>query len=155
MDKKQGRPTTYTPELANYVCHMIATHACGMGKLTEMYEEFPHKSTIYSWFYKHESFNNQYLEARRLQANVLADSMLDLPQNISRFEDKDGVQRIDSGILGQAKLSMEVLKWHASKMAPKIYGDKYVEDLRADNERVKRELEELRSQLDAKNIKDY
>lgn len=119
-----GRPTTYTPELASFVCKMIATHGCGLNKLTKMYEDFPHKSTIYGWLYEHSEFTNQYLEARRLQATVLADSMLDISEDINTFEDKEGVERIDSGILGRSKLNYEILKWHASKMAPKIFGDK-------------------------------
>lgn len=150
-----GRPTTYTPELAEFICKMIATHACGIKKLTAMYEDFPHSSTIYAWLYDHKEFSSLYLEARRLQATVLADSMLDIPDNISVFEDKDGNERIDSGILGKAKLNYEILKWHAAKMAPKIFGDKHVEDLQADNERVKQELQEVKERLDADNRKDY
>ena len=119
-----GRPTTYTPELAKYVCDIIATHACGLNKLTKMYEKFPDKSTIYAWMHANEQFSNQYLVARQKQATVLADSMLDIVNEIPTLEDKEGNERIDSGMLGKAKLEYEVLKWHASKMAPKIYGDK-------------------------------
>jgi hypothetical protein len=117
-----GRPTTYTPELANFVCQMIATHACGLNKLEKMYEQFPHKSTIYGWMYEHKEFSNLYLEARKAQAAVLADSMLDIAERIPTFEDKEGNEKIDAGMLGKAKLDYEILKWHASKMAPKIFG---------------------------------
>jgi len=119
-----GRPTNYTPELAEYVCNIISTHACGLNKLKKMYKNFPDKSTIYAWMHTHEEFSNQYLVARQKQATVLADSMLDISDEIPVIEDKDGNERIDSGMLGKAKLNYEILKWHASKMAPKIYGDK-------------------------------
>lgn len=143
-----GRPTTYTPELAKYVCEMIATHACGLNKLTKMYEMFPDKSTVYAWMHAHSEFSNQYLEARKSQAAVLADSMLDISENIPVFEDDKGVERIDSGMLGKAKLDYEVLKWHASKMAPKIFGDRQqVEQVTTENDELKKELADLRAKL--------
>ena len=151
-----GRPSTYTPELAKYVCDMIATHACGLNKLTKMYENFPDKSTIYAWIKAHSEFSNQYLEARRLQALVLADSMLDIADNIPIFEDEKGVQRIDSGMLGKAKVDFEVLRWHSSKMAPKIFGDKQqVEQVTTENDQLKSELAELRAKLAEKAKSEY
>ena len=151
-----GRPTTYTPELANYVCNMIGTNACGLNKLTKMYEEFPDKSTIYAWIRAHSEFSNQYLEARRLQALVLADSMLDIADEIPVFEDDKGIERIDSGMLGRAKIDFEVLKWHASKMAPKIFGDKQqVEQVTTENDELKKELAELRAKLAEKAKSEY
>lgn len=122
-----GRPTTYTPELAAYVCEIIATHPHGLKKLAKMYEKFPYHDTIYGWMYRQPNFTSQYLEAKRLQASVLADSMLDMPDEIPTMQDQYGHERIDAGILGRAKLEYEIKKWHASKLAPKVYGDKAVE----------------------------
>jgi hypothetical protein len=151
-----GRPTTYTPELAKYVCKIIATHSCGLKKLTKMYERFPSQSTIYDWIYDYPEFSGQYLDARRLQAAVLADSMLDIPDEIPVFEDKEGIERIDSGMLGRAKLDCEILKWHASKMAPKIFGDKQqVEQVTTENDQLKAELAELRAKLADKSKAEY
>ena len=119
-----GRPTTYSTEMASYVCKIIATHGYGLKKLERMYEQFPHSSTIYAWLYDHPEFSSQYFDARRAQAAVLAEKMLDLAEEIPTLEDKEGNERIDSGMLGRAKLEMEILKWHASKMAPRMFGDK-------------------------------
>lgn len=124
-----GRPTTYTPELATYVCKMIATHECGLRKLQRMYEDFPHPSTIYAWIFDHKEFSEQYFNARRSQAAVLADSMLDLSEEIPTYEDQYGNERIDSGMLGKAKLDYEIRKWHAAKMAPRMFGDSQHNDV--------------------------
>ena len=124
-----GRPTSYNEELANFVCKMIATHSCGLKKLEKMYADFPSSATIYAWLYDFPEFSTRYFEARRAQAAVLADSMLDLPAEIQTFEDKEGNERIDAGILGKAKLEYEIIKWHASKMAPRIFGDKKQEEV--------------------------
>jgi hypothetical protein len=120
---KTGRPTDYSPELAAKICHIISTHPNGLGKLQKMYDFMPDKSTIFLWIQKYPEFSNQYFTARKYQAHVIADSILDIPTEINTFDDKDGVERIDSGILGRAKFDMECRKWHASKLEPKIYGD--------------------------------
>lgn len=151
-----GRPTSYTPELAAYVCKIIATHPHGMKKLEKMYKEFPNSSTIYGWIFDFPEFSSQYLDAKRIQSNVLAESMLELPEEIPVMEDQFGHERIDSGILGRAKLEYEIKKWHASKMAPKIWGDaKQVEELQNQNAQYLQELKNLREKLDAKNKKEY
>jgi hypothetical protein len=124
----QGRPTTYTPELAAYVCEMIATHTCGLKKLTKMYEKFPSQSTLYAWMTYEPSFSGQYFEAKRLQANYLADSLLDMPDDLPTYIDEKGVERIDPGMLGREKLRYQINVWHASKLAPKVYGDKKQEE---------------------------
>ena len=154
---KLGRPSTYTPELAAKICLAIATHDCSIKKLHAKYDWFPDCSTIYNWLYIHgEIFSTHYFEARKAQSSLLADSMLDLEKNIPTFLDEKGNERIDYGMLGRAKLSYEIKKWHAAKMAPKIWGEqKQVEDLQADKERLRQELEELRAQLDAKNKKEF
>lgn len=151
-----ARPSDYTSELANYICNIIATHPHGLEKLARMYPQMPEKKTIYSWIHKFPEFCSLYFDARKTQASVLADSALDLTDNIQEYEDKDGVLRIDSGILGKAKLQFQISVWHASKLAPKIYGDqKQVEELRGENDRVKAELADLRSKLDKVNVSDY
>lgn len=129
-----GRPTTYTPELASYVCEMIATHTCGLKKLTKMYERFPSQSTIYAWMTYDPNFSGQYFEAKRRQADFLADSMLDMAEDLPTYVDEKGVERIDPGMLGREKLRYQINVWHASKLAPKVYGDKVqTEAINADN----------------------
>ncbi len=151
-----GRPTSYTPELGAYICKIIATHPHGLNKLCQMYPAMPGKSTIYEWIGIFKEFSELYFEARKIQASVLADYALDLTDNIPEYEDKDGVTRIDSGILGKAKLQFQISAWHAAKMAPKIYGDqKQVEELKGENDRVKAELAELRAKLDKVNLSEY
>lgn len=149
-----GRPTTYTPELGQYVCDIISTHACGLNKLTKMYERFPDKSTIYAWMHANSEFSNQYLIARQKQATVLADAMLDIVEQIPTLEDKEGNERIDSGMLGKAKLEYEVLKWHASKMAPKIYGDKKIDDDKASLSETLTKIQSMVNEFNKTNESD-
>lgn len=153
--KPNGRPCMYTKELGDRICNLIATNACGLSRLTKEYG-LPDKQTIFNWIQTIPEFLDQYLTARKFQSHVIADEIIDMAPNISTFEDKEGVERIDSGILGRAKFDFEAKKWHASKLEPKIYGDnKQVEDLKNANERVIEELAALKSRLDKENIKEY
>lgn len=154
---KTGRPSLYTDELADKICAAIATHDCSLDKLKAKFDWFPDPTTVYHWLFIHrDRFSPKYYEARKAQSSVLADSMLDLDANIPTFHDEKGVERIDAGMVGRAKLSCDIRKWHASKMAPKIWGDhKQIEDLQADKERLRQELLDLRKQLDEKNKKEF
>lgn len=153
---KVGAPTLYNDDLAEKICEVIATHSIGLMKMHEMYDFFPEPNTIYRWIRKYPEFYSQYLHARRQQAHVMAEYICEIDTNIPVYTDKEGVERIDSGMLGRAKLSYETKKWHASKMEPLIYGDqKYTDDLLSKNNALLEECKVLKQQLDEKNKKDY
>lgn len=150
-----GRPTDYTPEYGKYICDLIATHPYGLKRIAKEYG-IPDRQTIYNWARKYPEFFDMYLEARRFQAHGMFDSLLDLPDEIETYEDKEGNNRIDSGILGREKLRFESIKHQTARLEPTMYGDaKQIESLQQDNERYRQELLELRAKLDAQNKKEY
>jgi hypothetical protein len=154
-----GRPTIYTPELANRICELTAINTCGLSKLCEQYPELPCKETINVWRWHKNDFSDQYAKAKMRQAEIMAESFEDVNDELVNFQYNDresGATKIDGGIVAQARLLIDTRKWTASKLAPKIYGDKKeIEQLTADNERVKAELAELRAKLDEKNRSEY
>ena len=121
--KKTGRPSDYNEEVAKMVCETISTHPYGLKKLEKMYSGFPERTVIFRWLLHFPIFHNQYLEAKRIQSHLLADEAIDMANDVQTYEDKDGVERIDAGILGRAKFNFECKRWHASKLEPKVYGD--------------------------------
>jgi regulator of replication initiation timing len=53
-------------------------------------------------------------------------------------------------------LKVDSIKWQASKLAPKIYGDKQiVETVTTENDQLKQELSELRAKLAEKAKSEY
>nr|WP_247997002.1 hypothetical protein [Brucella tritici] len=76
----------------------------------------PDKSTVFRWLSKHEVFRDQYARAQEDRTAAMAEELLD----IADFEDKEDAQR--------AKLRIDTRKWLMSKMAPKKYGDKVVNE---------------------------
>lgn len=124
MKSQQGRPSIYTEELAAKICAVIATDPISTKRLSKKYDFFPDDTTIYAWRHDHASFSRQYDQAKSKQSEILAEEMEDLANEIPTFIDKDGIERVDSGRVAKQKLIIDTRKWMASKLAPKLYGDK-------------------------------
>lgn len=153
-----GRPSIYTEELANRICHLVAINPIGLPKLCAKYDELPDPDTIRSWRWSKPQFSAKYNEAKRFQSEIMAESIEDISDEVveKMYEDEEGVTRVDSGIVSLAKLKVDSRKWTASKLAPKIYGDRQIiEQTTAENETLKAELAALKKELDAKNAKEF
>ena len=152
-----GRPTTYTPELADRICELVATNTCGIDTLTATYPEFPDEAVIRLWRFKNESFSRKYAQAKMFQAELLAEQIHKISNSPIMYHDAEGNERVDSGSVALARLRVDSIKWHASKLAPKIYGDRQTIETttNTDNEKLKEELSILRSRLDEKSKCDY
>ena len=122
--KKVGRPTDYNQELANLICERVATHAIGLKRLCGMFDDMPCEDTINQWRFKFQDFSVQYALAKVHQAELLADSMHDLANEISTYQDSDGNTRIDSGSVNAQRLKIDTIKFTVSKLLPKVYGNK-------------------------------
>ncbi len=103
-----GRPSEYTQEVADTICECLAL-GMSLRKICEQ-EGMPSKSTVFNWLGIHPLFLDQYRRARELQAETHVDDIIDIA---------DGAT--DSGL---AKVRIDARKWHASKIAPKKYGDR-------------------------------
>ncbi len=152
-----GRPTKYTAELAAKICEVIATNPVGYRTLEKIFPEMPHYSTLLAWRRSNSEFSEQYLNAKRFQAEIMVEEIDDMiPPEVRYYIDDKGQERIDSPSAALVIAKINNRKWTASKLAPKLYGDqKQVEELSSQNEQLKKELMELRARLDAENKKDY
>ena len=105
--KKIGRPEKYAPEKAREICQLIEN---GM-TLTAICQlpDMPHISTIYDWQDSHPEFSESYSRARIRQADSIASRAID-----------EALNSHDAPI---GRLRMDALRWYASKLAPKKYGD--------------------------------
>jgi hypothetical protein len=153
-----GRPSLYTDELANRICEIVAINPCGLPTLCKQFDELPTPDTIRRWRWDKPEFSAKYTEAKRFQAEIMVESLEEITQNLEqyKYEDKDGAIRLDAGLIGHARLITDTRKWTASKLAPKIYGDRQeVEALSSENAQIKEELKALRAQLAEQNKAEY
>ena len=121
-----GRPSKYTPELAQLILDRISTCTVGLNKLCKMFDDMPNPDTIYEWRHKYDDFSERYLNSRRKQAHFLAEQTKDIAEQTLDFvfEDEKGATRIDSGIVAMQKFRMTANTWLASRIDPANYGDK-------------------------------
>lgn len=119
-----GRPTIYSEELADRICELVATNTDGLPKLCAAHDWMPHEDTIKVWRFRNLNFSAKYTEAKRFQAELMAEQVKEIAAERAYYIDAEGNQRVDSGFIASQRLQADTVKWLASKLAPKIYGDR-------------------------------
>jgi len=115
--KKLGAPSSFTQELADEICHRIEKGETLRTIIQDSH--MPERRTIYSWLEVNEEFQRQYAHARLQQADNYFEQIVD--EAFSSHDAQIGRLRIDA------------LKWVASKMQPKKYGDKLEIETKGDS----------------------
>ena len=106
-------PFDWTPEieekiLTEIMCGSSLARICG----TERDPDLPSESTFYARLAKDPEFSERYARAREAQGHREADEI----REIADLATPEQAQ--------VAKLRIDARKWRASKLAPKVYGDR-------------------------------
>lgn len=123
-----GRPTGYSEKMATRICELVATHEWGLEKLCNYYDDIPTKTTINLWRFKHRDFSARFNEAKRVQAELLAENCLDIADDGTNDYNEvvtksgDVEMRLDHEHVQRSRLRIDTRKFLAAKLAPKIYG---------------------------------
>lgn len=110
-EKPAGRPTEYTEEIADEICEYIANGNSLNKWLNEEEEGKPARSTVYRWLRDQETFRNNYARAKQESADFHAEKILEVATSTELHPNDKRVQ-------------IDAMKWVASKLKPKTYGDK-------------------------------
>jgi hypothetical protein len=132
--KKMGRPTKYTPELAQAICAELSMGkslrtVCGQNDDDAEKQEFPTVKTIFNWLHNNEDFLQQYTRAKEEAADALADEILDISDDgsndwMEKHYGDEAVWVTNGEALQRSKLRVDTRKFLMAKMKPKRYGDK-------------------------------
>lgn len=130
---QRGRPSTYSEEIAAKICSRIATSSDSLRKICAE-DGMPNPDTLYLWLIKHPEFSEQYARARKDQAQLLADEIVDIADSEKIGEivtiKADGTEeRKIADMIEHRKMQIEARKWVASKLLPKKYGDKVQQEI--------------------------
>lgn len=123
-----GRPRIYNSDLARVVLERLAEGE-SLRSICRS-DEMPSRPTVYGWVLDDvEGFSGHYARAREMQAHALADDQVDLaddgsndwmkrndPENPGWLANGEHIQR--------SRLRFDARKWAASKILPKVYGDR-------------------------------
>jgi len=107
---RQGRPSGYTPELADAICRRIA-HGEGIAAICRD-AAMPCVVTVYAWLRQKSEFADMYALAREMQAHT----KFDLAWEIACAATPGSVE--------VARLQVGVIRWQASRLAPRKYGER-------------------------------
>ncbi|MDE2426916.1 MAG: hypothetical protein KGO96_13535 [Elusimicrobia bacterium] len=118
-----GRPSLYSPELADHICELIAT-GTPVYRIPEI-SEMPAESTIYLWMEQHKEFSEKYARAKAR----LADRMVEEVVTIADEADPTTMKGIE-----HARTRMDARKWAAGKLSPKKYGERIKQEISGPND---------------------
>ncbi len=151
-----GRPTLYSEELADYIVDKVASSAVGLKQMCSDDDMMPDHSTVNLWRWKYPEFSARYQLAKQHQTYLMGEDCEEIAKEVAYISDPNGSQKVDPGFIASRRLIVDTKKWHASKLAPTIFGDrKAVEALQNENEQLKAELMEQRTKLQENNKKEY
>lgn len=124
-----GQPSAYSDSIADEICERLSNGESLRNICRE--EGKPSQSMIFRWLTKNEGFREQYAHAREAQAELLAAEILEIADDGKNdtYVDEDGNRRTDQDVIARSRLRVDARKWIASKLKPKVYGDKVQTEL--------------------------
>jgi hypothetical protein len=114
-----GRPSEYTPEIAEAICIRLASGESLRSVCTS--DDMPDKTTVLRWLARNEEFRTQYARSKEESAEAIAEEYFDILDEMPPAK-ADG--SLDSAAVAWAKNRADGRKWYLSKIMPKKYGDK-------------------------------
>jgi len=107
-----GRPPKWTPEAkASAQAHICDQLVIGRSLRAICRDAaMPNRSVVMEWIREDERFADQYARARELQADYLADEIIEIADTAT-----------DANL---ARVQIDARKWTAGKLKPKVYGDR-------------------------------
>jgi hypothetical protein len=131
---ERGRPSIYTPELADQICEMLSA---GMTLRSICQEpQMPCESAVRKWALEdRQGFYALYTRARDIGLDCMADLALEAAATPvigeKRTRKGDGPEEITTGdTVDRSRLHVDALKWYLCKLAPKRYGERQQIDQR-------------------------
>lgn len=124
-----GRPSDYSEELSVKICIRLADGESLRAICQD--DDMPDRSTVFRWLASNEEFRDQYAHARDLQADTIADEVLEISDDGTNDwmerKNSDGANigwTLNGEHVQRSRLRVDSRKWYASKVAPKKYGEK-------------------------------
>jgi hypothetical protein len=116
----------FNNEIAQEICTAIATSSFGIRKLAKQNKHWPSVAHIFRWLHNNPLFREQYTRAKQNQIESFVDDVIDIADDSTNdwMVNANGTTVANHDHINRARLRIDTRKWLASKLAPKIYGDK-------------------------------
>jgi len=113
-----GRPSLYSPELAQKLCDRLGAGELGVEIVKE--PGMPSFATIHRWLGAHPDFRATYARAREMQAQACAERAV-ISGRKATAEDA-----------AAARVRFDADRWLAARLDPKNYGDRVDHNIAGD-----------------------
>lgn len=113
-EKKDGRPTIYSDDLAKDICLRISNGRSLSSVCRD--KDMPSRRTVYDWLADEDKkdFLHRYREADLQRADYHADEMIEIADSVEA----------DTAEVAKARLQIDTRKWQVARMNATKYGDK-------------------------------
>ncbi len=101
----------YDKELASNICGGIIEGKSLVSVCKDLNINYRH---VFDWFKEYPDFLDNYTRAREMQADYLADGVLDIADNSALQAD-------------DRRVKIDARKWYAGKLKPKKYGERQIQ----------------------------
>jgi hypothetical protein len=108
-DERKGRPSSYTPAKADWLCCRLAYGESLRAICRE--PGMPSVRTVLTWATTRPDFRKQYDQAREMGRQAICDEVLELADNVWRRNSPTALQ--------DARREIDAKKWHLARMTPK------------------------------------
>ena len=120
----QGRPSIYTPELASEIIRRM----CEGESLRVICrdDDMPARSTVCLWIAENrEGFSDQYAIGQMAQAHYWVEEIIEIADDgrNDTYETEEG-ERVNTEVIQRSRLRVDTRKWYASKLLPKLFGER-------------------------------
>lgn len=123
--RKTGRPSEYSEEVALRICERMVEGESLRSICRDL--EMPGLTTVFRWKDAHEGFRKRYAHAREMQAEVLAEEIIEIADTprigVRRKMTPRGPEYVEIDMVERSRLMVDSRKWAASKILPKRYGE--------------------------------
>lgn len=124
---RKPRVIPYTKELGEEICQRIANGASGVQICKD--PDMPDWPTIARWVKQREDFGALYREARELQAQYWADSIIDIADDatndyMERTRRGTTERVFDRETFERSRLRVQGRQWMVSRLLRQLYGDR-------------------------------
>ncbi len=117
-----GRPSLYTPELAEEICTALAASEGGLERLCVERDDFPHRDTVWHWKATKPEFSEMITRAKERQAEHLVYGGLKI------LQDCEYTESYGSAAVNRAKGEADYRLKMVTKTAPRTMGDRVAVD---------------------------
>lgn len=130
--KSAGRPSSFTEDIAKSICDRLA-HGQSLREICRD-DKMPGLTTVMTWLRKHEEFRAQYTLAREDQADYLFDEIVEIADDgtndwmLRQHGEGDEAEVPNHEHINRSRLRIDTRKWAASKLSPKKYGERIVNE---------------------------